>query len=1293
VAVAFDAVGPSGAGTGNVGQTTLTWTHAAATGGVTILVGCALDAPSDGAFTMTCTCDGASMTSLGRVESDAQTAGFLQVWSISGRSSGNHTILVTASGGTPDDLSGGSISFSGAGGLGTAVTASGTSTTASAAVASNTNGNLIAGFVGVGDTIVSSGNTSRFIQNNRGGAGDAVGNAAGSTAPATGSSVTISWTLTSSGDPWAVLAVEVLPASPAPPLPAPLFPPGWFPGATAVTVDPGGIPFYAEPQPTDEAPAVIIPPTPEAAPFRAPLFPPGWFPGADRVTTEPDGIPFAQQPPPADPSQAILPPPAPDGAGIPEYYPLPPGYFPGSQTVTIDPGGIPFYAQPIPLLPAVPPPQPPYIAGLAGSGVSGYFKDQYGNPRLLVLEQAFALPWNAGRWNSGKWQSDMDAYFQARGKQGHTAWYGTAWGNSHVDSAALTGGRTWDGIYPLLINGTPGAIVTGAETIALNDPFWQRIDYLFRTSIGNGIACFLNLGMSYDFTDAGGIWQNLSNSQATSFGAALAARYPQAAYPNVHWFFGDDDNGGNDSAFSAMLSGIQGAGDTRNAISIEQGDNTNCFIEFDNGTSFSGAFAKASATYNWVYEYNPVYIGVENSYTEPGPPTYPRLPIVWGDGPWYGDNPGHVDATERRFTWWALASGARGFNNTSGPSTLNGGGLWTWQSDAVTRLTTDPNGTWITGSGAGVISYFTGLKNWHQLIPDTNSRFIVAGRGTRATDGGPGTVAYGDTDNYVAGSITPDGSLAVVYCRAAMSITVDQTRLGAGYTATWVDPVTVATQSAGTGSTYNSGPLGTNSAGDPDWVLVFQGPPVTPAGVGVPLPQIAPAWFPGADQVTVVPGGIPFAQPAVTPPPAPPPGVTPGGTAPLHLVVGRRAAARVVWAGFRSQTTNLYNGQTQPKPVVARRGTARALWRGWISRTTNLLNGNPPGAGLVKRRTPARAVWYPTHTATTNLLNGSPPGSGLVKRRNAARAVWYPTRTTTTNLYNGNPAGGLVARRPRLGRAVWYPTRTATTNAAAQQPGVGVVQPRATVPVPRRATVRVLWRGYVSSTTNLRNGNPPGGVIRRRSTARAVVSGVISRTVNQIPTVTGTAPLHLVVARRVAARGVWRGWVSTTTNLRYGNQPGGVIRRRAASRAVWAGTVTRTVNALPAPQALPQPHLIIGRRTAARAVWDGIAAPPRTGKPGTGGLVRRRNASRAVTYGRPVRTTNAPPVNGTAPDHLVIARRGAARAVVQFRPVATINAPPPPVMLWAAVSGEPHGRWAAGEPHGRWAAREPAAGL
>jgi hypothetical protein len=63
----------------------------------------------------------------------------------------------------------------------------------------------------------------------------------------------------------------------------------------------------------------------------------------------------------------------------------------------------------------------------------------------------------------------------------------------------------------------------------------------------------------------------------------------------------------------------------------------------------------------------------------------------------------------------------------------------------------------------------------------------------------------------------------VIYSGKALNITIDQSKMAAGYTVTWIDPVTGATFAGTPGSTYNSTTArGNNSAGDPDWVLVLK---------------------------------------------------------------------------------------------------------------------------------------------------------------------------------------------------------------------------------------------------------------------------------------------------------------------------------------------------------------------------------------------------------------------------------------------------------------------------------------
>jgi hypothetical protein len=213
VAVAFDAVGPSSAGQSATATTTLTWSHTCAGTNRYVLVGVSMGQFPDTGRTMSATFGGTSMTSLGLVHSGGSTAGLVQLFGLINPATGASTVTVTASG-TTDTLSGGSVSFTGVDQttpVGTAVTASGTSTAPSATVTGTTAGNMVAAAACTGTStgFTASGNTSRWTKNVNGNTG--AGNNAGSTAAASGS-VSMSFT-TGASDLWGAVAVEVKAAS------------------------------------------------------------------------------------------------------------------------------------------------------------------------------------------------------------------------------------------------------------------------------------------------------------------------------------------------------------------------------------------------------------------------------------------------------------------------------------------------------------------------------------------------------------------------------------------------------------------------------------------------------------------------------------------------------------------------------------------------------------------------------------------------------------------------------------------------------------------------------------------------------------------------------------------------------------------------------------------------------------------------------------------------------------------------------------------------------------------------
>ena len=452
---------------------------------------------------------------------------------------------------------------------------------------------------------------------------------------------------------------------------------------------------------------------------------------------------------------------------------------------------------------------PAFITGASADGT--YFVDQYGQPRLMVGEDIWDIIINAGRWNGGDWQADIDGYLSDRTAQGYNAaeveMFST---NAPGSSYVFTDGRDWDGAYPF--SSTTDPTTTPVEA------FWTRRDYFFSAGVANGWTCVMSASTA--LLDWPGCWlTSWSTAQWTAYGTMLANRYKDT--PGILWITGDDYFGDFDTQLNAWRTALRAGGDSH-PISIQNQQETTSRYAFNPTHSADPNSFDIHAEFNWVYTYNPSYNGV--TYAQQYEPSVSddiqgQIPVVWGDGFYLGSGTtgGQTDVRlERQNIWWALSSGAAGF--TTGDNVI-----YQWGSTAAGLVTT---GTFYTAVMLAIVTAFTSLPGWYKLVSDWNSQLVTAGRGTRIADTSTGSGGYdANTDNYVSASRAADSSLAVIYCAQAFSITIDESQMASGYTVTWIDPVD-GTQTSGTpGTTYNSGTAkGSNSAGDPDWVLVLRAP-------------------------------------------------------------------------------------------------------------------------------------------------------------------------------------------------------------------------------------------------------------------------------------------------------------------------------------------------------------------------------------------------------------------------------------------------------------------------------------
>jgi hypothetical protein len=448
---------------------------------------------------------------------------------------------------------------------------------------------------------------------------------------------------------------------------------------------------------------------------------------------------------------------------------------------------------------------PAFIAGVSANGK--YFTDQFGRPIPFLGEDVWGVVCNAGQSTSGDIHGDITNYLSTRSAQGYNAAEIAAFSTPALIGFTHTNSQDWDGAWPFTSTNNPSS--------GLNSTFWAKRDYFITTAQAYGITPVISLTGPMG---SGGISTSWTGTQWTDYGTAIGARY--ASYPNILWITGDDYFGGQDSGYNAMLTAMRAAGDTHLITMQNQQETTSRYTFSSAGRAADPNVFDYNAQYNWVYTYNPSYNGVTVAQQlEPSVnDLHGAIPVLWGDGFYLssGVGAGQTDVRlERQLIWWALASGAIGFSTGDQA-------IWTWDSGSAGLMTSK---TIYTQVHPAIVSAWTGLPGWQNLISDWGSALVTSGRGTPAADIAVGSAGYIDnTDSYVAASVAADGSLALIYCAQHFSIGINQSLMAAGYSAFWLDPLTGAKTTTTAGASYNSAPMGNNSAGDPDWVLVLKGP-------------------------------------------------------------------------------------------------------------------------------------------------------------------------------------------------------------------------------------------------------------------------------------------------------------------------------------------------------------------------------------------------------------------------------------------------------------------------------------
>ena len=419
-----------------------------------------------------------------------------------------------------------------------------------------------------------------------------------------------------------------------------------------------------------------------------------------------------------------------------------------------------------------------------------YLVNEVGEPVLLIMESAWSVA-------NGLLQADIDVFLDAKQAQG-------------VNSIAV-----------MVINGT--VIENPPENLygelpytgtmfqsSINEPYWAQMDYMVEACRQRGIIVAMVPAYTGGNPDDGVSNEVNAASEANMFayGAFLGARYVD--FDNIMWFlWGDQYISGLEPKYQALYDGIQSE-DTRHTLySAEMGNGVSTHeLDF--------AWMTMDSLYAYETNGNFVYAEAEGcwNYLKGGTQSVPVLSFeTLYEGEW-STTPERI----RRQFIHAICSGClAGFLYGNFAVYGFGWGLFQGGEDWHDHLADD-----------GLLDLLRvwellSTRAWHTLIhpsQQADSSFVTAGRGTFAT-----------VDWVVATrDATSGATLALCYRESGAPYTLDMSCFAGSVTARWFD-IRDGSLTAATGSPFaNSGThefnpgteVGTNSAGDDDWLLLLE---------------------------------------------------------------------------------------------------------------------------------------------------------------------------------------------------------------------------------------------------------------------------------------------------------------------------------------------------------------------------------------------------------------------------------------------------------------------------------------
>lgn len=397
---------------------------------------------------------------------------------------------------------------------------------------------------------------------------------------------------------------------------------------------------------------------------------------------------------------------------------------------------------------------------LSASANGRYLQQANGTPFLIHGDTPWAI-------TSELTNAQIDTYLNDRQAKGMTAILFEA-PNVHFSNQTPTYNNV-DGQAPFT-----STSYTAASFESINNPYWNRVDYIVNQAKSRGIVCmmcpaYLGFGGGVGTSgDQGWDYQVDAETDADlqTYGATLATRYTQG---NVVWVMGGDYDPPNAAKGWNIATGIR---------SVRSSD----LITF-HGYRGSSGWVNASALSG--FNLNNIYCGIDGvsfddaavEYARPGP-----MPFFLIEGAYSGDG----DAACRRQVYQAMCSGACG-------ALLGVHGLWGFGEPkanggigAASALSTHLNNTATTEFGYAKALF--AAYPWHLLEPKTDTSLVSSALSTGTTRVTPARAS--------------NGACALIYVPGAQTVTVVMSALTpSSVRARLYDPTT-GTYSAVSGSPF-----------------------------------------------------------------------------------------------------------------------------------------------------------------------------------------------------------------------------------------------------------------------------------------------------------------------------------------------------------------------------------------------------------------------------------------------------------------------------------------------------------